>query len=213
MNTNDIKTGYAKLMKAVAEDDFYKVDLSNRVNCYVCESCKHITKTKDVDSGVTPFMIHCEMCGGWAKSTMYRDIAPQQNPTFEWYRPSLEETISKNENNPQFDLEHVLRGGLLKREIKKIPTGVELIAAERQEQISKHGYTIKFDIKTNTECQLAYAAERLCVPELDIYNYQEPQGFSEELWNKLTSKPYMDRLIIAGALIAAEIDRLQGETE
>lgn len=92
-------------------------------------------------------------------------------------------------------------------------TGIELIAAERQEQIEKHHYTIDFDLKMNRECQLAYAAERLCVPELDIYNYQEPKGWSESLWDKMTSKPYMDRLIIAGALIAAEIDRLNGIVE
>jgi hypothetical protein len=117
MNTNDIKTGYAKLMKAVAEDDFYKIDLTNRVNCYVCQSCSHITKTKDIDAGVTPFIIRCEKCGKEAQSTMYRDIAPHLNPTFEWYRPSLEETISRKDN-PDFDLEHVLMGGLERRKIK-----------------------------------------------------------------------------------------------
>ena len=88
-------------------------------------------------------------------------------------------------------------------------TGIELIAEERQEQIEKHGRTIELDIKFNSQCQLAFAAERLCIPELDLYNYQEPMNWDEDLWQKMCNKSYKDRLIIAGALIAAEIDRLQ----
>jgi hypothetical protein len=87
-------------------------------------------------------------------------------------------------------------------------TGIELIAIERQEQIHKHHRTIGHDVLQNSGCQLAYGAERLCVPGLDIYNYQAPDGWNDELWEKMTGKPYKERLIIAGALIAAEIDRL-----
>ena len=87
-------------------------------------------------------------------------------------------------------------------------TGIELIAAERQEQIGKHNRTIKYDVLQNPECELAYGAEKLCVPELDIYNYNAPSGWDEVLWDKMTSKSYKERLIIAGALIAAEIDRV-----
>ena len=34
-------------------------------------------------------------------------------------------------------------------------------------------------------------------------------NWDEDLWQKMCNKSYKDRLIIAGALIAAEIDRLQ----
>lgn len=88
-------------------------------------------------------------------------------------------------------------------------SGIELIAEERREQIEKHGKTIESDIEFNKHSQLAYAAEKLCVPSLDLYNYCEPQNWSEASWEKMCEKSYKDRLIIAGALIAAEIDRIQ----
>lgn len=87
-------------------------------------------------------------------------------------------------------------------------TGIELIKIEREEQILKHGRTTETDIQDNSSCQLAFAAERLCVPELDVPNYIAPMNWNEHIWDKMISKPYKQRLIIAGALIAAEIDRL-----
>ena len=59
---SSVERKYKKLMQDVATSDYYKVDLSNRVNCYVCK-CGHITKTKDIDAGVTPMMFTCESCG------------------------------------------------------------------------------------------------------------------------------------------------------
>jgi len=105
---------YNALLKDVATKDFYKVDLENRVNCYKCD-CGHITKTKDVDAGVTPFMIICEKCNGIARSTFYNDIAPEQEPTQEWYRPTLKQCLKLRND---FDmLEHILNGGLDVRKI------------------------------------------------------------------------------------------------
>jgi len=110
----EIEKKYKRLMDDVATHDFYKVDLTNRVNCYVC-SCRHITKTKDVDAGVTPFLSECEACGRMAQSTMYRDIAPEKQPTIEWYRPTLKEVL-KMRNKPML-LDHILNGGLDCRKI------------------------------------------------------------------------------------------------
>ena len=106
---------YNNLINDVATLDFYKTDLTNRVNCYSC-SDGHITKTKDVDAGVTPMMITCETCNKTAHSSFYRDIAPLQQPTVEWYRPSLKETL-KMRKKPN-SLEHVLSGGLIYRKVK-----------------------------------------------------------------------------------------------
>lgn len=86
----------------------------DRVNCYKCPACGHITKTKDVDVGVTPFMKRCEKCDEFAYSSFYNDIAPDQEPTIEWYRPSLEEVL---EIKDEGILEHVLKGGLECRKI------------------------------------------------------------------------------------------------
>lgn len=89
----------------------------NRVNCYTCEKCGHITKTIDIDKGVTPFMSSCEMCKGTATSSFYDDIAPNQEPTIEWYRPTLKQTLKMRQN---FNLlSHVLDGGLCSRIISQ----------------------------------------------------------------------------------------------
>lgn len=111
----EVERQYQILISEVKNNDFYKIDLTNRVNCYVCQ-CGHITKTKDVDAGVTPFMHTCEKCGLFAKSSFYKDIAPEQEPTQEWFRPTWAK-ILKLRSKPNV-LEHVLRGGLLNRKIQ-----------------------------------------------------------------------------------------------
>lgn len=116
MSQGEIKRKYDKLMASVATDPFYKTDLTNRVNCYTCPTCKHITKTKDIDAGVTPFLFDCERCGGNATSTFFKDIAPTQEATFEWYRPTLKQ-LFKMRKNPNL-LDHILNGGLDYRKIK-----------------------------------------------------------------------------------------------
>lgn len=85
-------------------------------------------------------------------------------------------------------------------------TGVELIAQERQEQIEKHCRTIKLDIKYNSNEQLSLAAGWLCYNEQGCADMDEvseehcPEGWNQELWGKMCSKSYKERLVIAGAL-------------
>lgn len=110
-----IEKRYQKLIHDVANNDFYKIDLTNRVNCYSC-SCGHITKTIDIDAGVTPFMFNCEKCGGHAQSSFFKGIAPNQKPTYEWYRPDLKQVL-KLRSRPAM-LDHILSGGLDVRPIK-----------------------------------------------------------------------------------------------
>ena len=114
MNKEKIKKEYEILLESVKTNEFYtKIDLTNRVNCYSCK-CGHITKTKDVDAGVTPFIKLCESCGDLAKSNFYRDIAPEKEPTIEWYRPTLDDLLKMDNGS----IDHVLQGGLLPRKIK-----------------------------------------------------------------------------------------------
>ena len=115
ISQRQIQKKYASLLKDVATNDYYKIDLTNRVNCYKCV-CGHITKTKDIDPGVTPFMHRCEKCGKMANSSFYVDIAPQQKPTEEWYRPSLKEVMKLRSDI--FLLDHIFNGGLNVRKIK-----------------------------------------------------------------------------------------------
>lgn len=84
--------------------------------------------------------------------------------------------------------------------------GIKLIAEERHEQIEKHGRLVRHDVKFNFGRQLASGAKRL----LEVYpdRLNPPSGWDENGWAKMCDKNYKDRCIIAGALIAAEIDRL-----
>jgi hypothetical protein len=92
--------------------------------------------------------------------------------------------------------------------LKDMKTGIELIAAERAEQIEKHGYTTELD-KNNTSHQLSEAARILSKFSINEEFDHRPTGWDRNIWERMCVKPHKDRLIIAGALIAAEIDRLQ----
>lgn len=117
MTKQEVTTRYEKLLRDVAEKDFYtKIDLTNRLNVYTCESCGHSTVTKDVDAGVTPFWHQCEACGQGATSSFYR-VAEGLKATQEWYRPTLEDCLKIRKHSPGL-LEHVLKGGLSVRKIK-----------------------------------------------------------------------------------------------
>lgn len=94
-------------------------------------------------------------------------------------------------------------------------TGIELIAQERKEQIEKHGKTVALDKKKNNQQQLSFAAALLTCPDPIGMGYATanndfscPEGWDVKVWMKIIVKPYKDRLIIAGALLAAELDRI-----
>jgi hypothetical protein len=95
-------------------------------------------------------------------------------------------------------------------------TGIELIAQERKEQIEKHGRSTGDDVRFNNKGQLQRAAEILITIDEDIDLYRHklfiPSGWNKDIWFKMLNKPHKERLIIAGVLIAAEIDRLQAST-
>jgi hypothetical protein len=98
-----------------------------------------------------------------------------------------------------------------------IKTGIELIEAERLEQIFKHGRTVDMDVALNGNKQLAIAAHRMLAwaehdPTTEGVVFVQPpapEGWNPDIWAKMVLFiPYKKSLIIAGALIAAEIDRL-----
>ena len=99
-------------------------------------------------------------------------------------------------------------------------TGIELIAEERQRQIKVKGWTKEHDAE-HKNGELAKAA--ICYADPNVYYHQEnriiryriPNKFWPKQWDIHWFKP-TDRiqdLIKAGALIAAEIDRLQAQKE
>jgi len=123
ISQREVARKYEALLKDVAEKDFYKVDLTNRVNCYTCEK-GHVTKTQDIDSGVTPMMIQCRFCRFPARSSFYKDISPDLKVNGVWYRPTLKQ-VMKMRNKPEM-LEHILKGGLEYKEYEKFDTSLLL---------------------------------------------------------------------------------------
>ncbi len=84
-------------------------------------------------------------------------------------------------------------------------TGAELIAIERDEQIKKHGFTKQHDADTHDNGNIVDAVK--CILENKSAK-DFPLGW-ENFAGKITKKKYKEKLIIAGALLAAEVDRLQ----
>jgi len=92
-------------------------------------------------------------------------------------------------------------------------TGIELIAAERERQISEEGWTAKHD-DSQSSGSLALAATSYVMPAdrrvltdftKDAPPIEWPWG---DDWWKPTPNDRIRELTKAGALIAAEIDRL-----
>ncbi len=88
--------------------------------------------------------------------------------------------------------------------------GVEMIAAERRRQVEYEGWTANHDDAAHGDGELADAAAELIVDGLDYWDH-DPLDMCGSLakFGREGSKPDPVRcLVIAGALIAAEIDRL-----
>ena len=99
-------------------------------------------------------------------------------------------------------------------------TGIELIAEERKRQIEVEGWTEEHDAEHTNEA-LAMAAVCYAIPSvLRMYSYNplikaripEYWPWDKESW-KPSPENRIKELIKAGALIAAEIDRLNARKE
>ncbi len=108
-------------------------------------------------------------------------------------------------------------------------TGIELIATERQEQIEKHGFVNEHDLKHSNQ-DLSYNAAILASPNVSYFQMKDlanqiifQKGTLSPRWKlpqlatygnaiidniTLSKKERIKQLTVAGALIAAEIDRL-----
>ena len=82
-------------------------------------------------------------------------------------------------------------------------TGLELITKERREHIEKHQWSKEHDTQY-TKLELRDCA---------VYNLTKDDAFwpsncDEKYKKKMQAKNYKQNLIVAGALIAAELDRI-----
>ncbi len=102
----------------------------------------------------------------------------------------------------------------MNKETTTIKSGTELIAEERQRQIKVEGWSDQHDEEHDGE-ELAFAAICYAMP----HTQRESEGVSVSVphdywpwypeWWKPTPENRIKELVKAGALIAAEIDRLQ----
>ena len=106
-----------------------------------------------------------------------------------------------------YDYEEVSKG--------KNMTGAELIAKERKRQIEEEHYSPQHDATYNSDGRLARAAACYASPEgyrrlsfPDSHPTPEMWPWGAETWRP-TPDDRIRELVKAGALIAAEIDRLQ----
>lgn len=83
-------------------------------------------------------------------------------------------------------------------------TGIELITEERKEQIEKHGFSTAHDVKEHESRDLTSCAAYLLTND----DYWYPTSWGKEVKTKMEAKTYKEKLKVAGALIAAELDRL-----
>lgn len=107
--------------------------------------------------------------------------------------------------------------------------GIELIVQERMRQVEQEGFDATHDKQHNNQ-ELALAACYYAMP----YDVTYPLGFCSipdfkagvtispllffpstwaSAWKKRQNKSRIQQLVVAGALIAAEIDRIQADIE
>lgn len=86
--------------------------------------------------------------------------------------------------------------------------GIQLIAKERNEQINKHHRSLEYDKGLNTKRELISGVIALIGEEDNCNPLEFPEQWDTKLVLHMSEKEYKERLIIAGALIAAEIDRI-----
>lgn len=88
-------------------------------------------------------------------------------------------------------------------------TGAQLITEERREQLQRHKRTVEYDVKTNTTRDLDLAAMRLIMlvvnESFDIPSW--PEHWNKDICDKMDAKTDFEKIQIAGAFLAASLDR------
>lgn len=105
------------------------------------------------------------------------------------------------------------------KKTKKMSTGVELIALERKRQIKGEGWTAELDdecvrfelTQAASEYVRAAALMGVGIPCSAIADARKEWPFAVRWWKP--SEDPIRNLVKAGALIAAEIDRLQRQEQ
>lgn len=143
----------------------------------------------------------------------------------EMFRQSREQTRTVDFNmyvgiKFYMDVKNYLIMSTTREDLEK-QTGLGRIITERWEQVQKHKRTVRHDVRKNNKGQLMDAIIKLAynyeeIPETlkeisttvrNIYLNTPPTGWNKKTWLTMMNKPLKERLVIVGALIAAELDR------
>lgn len=86
-------------------------------------------------------------------------------------------------------------------------SGAELIARERNEHVTKHGRTPEYDFLENKNGELLAAAHELLhdAPRIE----RLPRNWDRKICMRMIGKTHIDRLVVSGSFLAAEVDRLK----
>lgn len=98
------------------EPERHPQSYKGRLNIYTCDTCRGHIVTKDLDDGVTPFLIPCYCragCRGKMQSSVYRVSDQSMAHSHEWYHPTVTEMESATDQTRA----HVRQGGLLLRPV------------------------------------------------------------------------------------------------
>jgi hypothetical protein len=101
-----------KLAAAALDGAGDRAGFVGHVNIYTCDACRGHIVTRDLERGVTPFMLRCEAtegCTGTMTSSMYRVFDQNMLEDYQWYRPTEDQQLT------DWEREHVSKGGLLLR--------------------------------------------------------------------------------------------------
>ena len=162
-------------------------------------------KISEVDGGEVEYASPCPKCGGTDRFRVVMNPREQANGHW-WCRGCTKGGDIQDFLQAFGDME-MLSG------VRAMKTGIELIPAERARQVEKEGWTPEHDDE-HDDAELALAACYYAMPfNVDLWDYTikpddlYPQSWSEEGMKR--SDDTIRNLVKAGALIAAEIDRLQ----
>lgn len=88
-------------------------------------------------------------------------------------------------------------------------TGAQLITDERREQIVRHKRTVANDVATNSNKDLELAAQRLIMQVASDSRVipSWPEHWDKAICDKMDAKPDFEKVQIAGAFMAASLDR------
>lgn len=86
------------------------------------------------------------------------------------------------------------------------PTSLDLVATELASQKERCELLEDFNLNIKDQQQLRVAAQRLAT--INATNKRCPDGWDIHAWEQLTIKSYKERMVIASALLAMEVDNI-----